>query len=218
VTLITIRSIAAAVILAPALLAVPQLVRAEPRYTEKQIEQFTSYVGKTYWITPEKNQQPAIFSAPSADAKTFQPAPKESFELKEIVEKASDKPYYRAAFESGKEGFIPVTAFLQELQSAFMTVDPDRSDKAKSAKATEQEQKRRDWIRSQKWPEHVKEAALRGQPAIGMNKKESEQVLGKPRNVVRLKSSNELMGRQEQWIYDKGPVLTFSNGVVVKIQ
>jgi len=209
---------AAAVILAPALLAAPQLVRAEPRYTEKQIEQFTSYVGKTYWITPEKNQQPAIFSAPSADAKTFQPAPKESFELKEIVEKASDKPYYRAAFESGKEGFIPVTVFLQELQSAFMTVDPDRSDKAKSAKATEQEQKRRDWIRSQKWPEHVKEAALRGQPAIGMNKKEAEQVLGKPRNVVRLKSSNELMGRQEQWIYDKGPVLTFSNGVVVRIQ
>jgi hypothetical protein len=38
---------------------------------------------------------------------------------------------------------------------------------------------------------------------------------------VRLKSGNsggELMGRQEQWQYDTGQTLTFSNGILVRIQ
>jgi hypothetical protein len=199
-------------------LVTPENLSAEPRYTEKQIEQFSSYVGKTYWITADKDLKPTFFSAPAKNAKTFEPAAKESFELKEVVEKLSDTPYYRAAFDSGKEGFIPVTAFLQQVNSAFLTVDPDRGAKAKTAKETEQEERRRDWIRQQKWPEHVKDAALKKQPALGMNKKEATAVLGKPKSVVRLKSANELLGRQEQWIYEKGPVLTFDNGIVVKIQ
>lgn len=216
--LVILRYTAAAAILAFALCATPEKLRAEPRYTEKQIEQFSSYVGKTYWITTEKDLQPAFSSAPTKDAKTFQPATKESFELKEVVNKLSDTPYYRVAFASGREGFIPVTTFLQQLNGAFLTLDPDRDAKAKSAKETEQEEKRRDWIRQQKWPEHVKEAALKKQPALGMNKKEATAVLGKPKSVVRLKSANQLMGRQEQWIYENGPVLTFDNGIIVKIQ
>jgi hypothetical protein len=204
--------------LALPLLGAPKYVRAEPRYTEKQIQQFSSYIGKTYWITADNNHQPTIFSAPSKDAATLQPAPKESFELKEIVDKTSDTPYYRAAFESGKEGFIPVTAFIEQFNLSFMALDPERDAKAKSVKATAQEEKRREWIRSQKWPEHIKDAALKGQPALGMNKKEAEAVLGKPKSVVRLKRGNELIGRQEQWHYDNGPVLTFNNGVLVRIQ
>ena len=216
--LFTIRSLAAAAIFALPLLGAPQYVGAEPRYTEKQIEQFSSYLGKTYWITAEKEHQPKVYSAPSKDAASFQPAVKESFVLKEVVEKTSDMPYYRVEFESGQEGFIPVASFLQGIDLSFMALDPDRDAKAKSAKAIDQEAKRRDWIRSQKWPEHVKNAALKGQPALGMNKKEAEAVLGKPKSVVRLKRGNELVGRQEQWHYDSGLVLTFNNGVIVRIQ
>jgi len=193
-------------------------VRAETRYTEKQIEQFSSYIGKTYWVAADKTLQPTFFSAPSENAPTFQPPLKEGFEIKEIVEKHTDKPYYRAAFESGKEGFIPVTSFLQQLNGSLLTSDPDRDAKAKAAKEIEQETKRREWIRQQRWPEHVKDAALKKQPALGMNKKEAEAVLGKPKSVVRLKSGNQLLGRQEQWHYDSGPVLTFSDGVIVRIQ
>jgi hypothetical protein len=51
-----------------------------------------------------------------------------------------------------------------------------------------------------------------------MNKKEAEAILGKPKSVVRLKRGNELVGKQEQWLYEKGPVLTFTEGVIVRIQ
>ena len=64
-------------------------------------------------------------------------------------------------------------------------------------------------------------APLKKQPVIGMSKKEATAVLGKPKTVVQLKTGNSgsaLMGKQEQWIYDNGPVLTFSNGLVVRIQ
>lgn len=216
--LAVLRSIGSAAILAVFFLAAPCNLRAETRYTEKQIEQFSSYLGKNYWITADKSLQPTFFSAPSANAQTFQPAPKEGFELKEIVEKHTEKPYYRVAFESGREGFIPVTSFLQQLNGALLTIDPDRDAKSKTAKGIEQEEKRRDWIRQQRWPEHVKDAALKKQPTIGMNKKEVSAVMGKPKSVVRLKSGNQLVGKQEQWIYENGPVLTFSDGVIVRIQ
>ncbi len=217
---IHLSTIAAAILALP-FLAAPHNAFAEPRYTEKQIEMFSSYVGKTYWITTEKNQQPTFYTAAKTSAQTFQPAPKESFEVQEVVDKTSDQPFYRVAFGSGKEGFMPVTVFMERLNASFSAADPDQADKTKGAKETEQEQKRREWIRSQKWPEHVKEAALRKQPVIGMTKKEATAVMGKPNNVVRLKSGtsgSQLMGRQEQWLYDNGPTLTFSNGVIVRIQ
>lgn len=214
------RTLAAAII-ALLLLAAPHNLFAEPRYTEKQLEHFSSYIGKTYWVTTEKNQQPTFYTAPKTNAQTFQPAAKEGFEVKEVVEKTSDKPFYRVAFESGKEGFIPVTAFMERINGSFTAIDPDRDDKTKTAKEIADEEKRRDWIRQQKWPQHVKDAALKKQPVIGMSKKEATAVLGKPKNVVQLKTGNSgtaLMGKQEQWIYDNGPVITFNNGVIVRIQ
>jgi hypothetical protein len=217
---LALSPIVVASIFALALFTAPHL-SAEPRYTEKQIEMFSSYAGKTYWVTDEKSQQPTFYTAPKTDAPAFQPAAKEGFEIKEVVEKTSDKPFYRVAFQSGKEGFIPVTAFVERINSSFTATDPERDAKAKSAKETADEQKRRDYISKQKWPEHVKNAALNKQPVIGMSTKEATAVLGKPKNVVRLKSGNsgaELMGRQEQWHYATGQVLTFSNGILVRIQ
>ena len=217
----TLSSTLVAAIIALLLFAAPRHTSAEPRYTEKQLELFSSYVGKTYWVTTEKNQQPTFYTAPKTNAPTFQPAAKEGFEVKEVVDKTGDKPFYRVAFESGKEGFVPVTYFMERVNGAFLAVDPDRDAKAKTAKEIADEEKRRDWIRQQKWPEHVKDAALKKQPVIGMSKKEATAVLGKPKSVVQLKTGNSgsaLMGKQEQWIYDNGPVITFSNGLVVRIQ
>jgi cytochrome oxidase Cu insertion factor (SCO1/SenC/PrrC family) len=104
------------------------------------------------------------------------------------------------------------------LNAAFVTVDPDRDAKAKLAKETETEKKRQEWIRSQRWPEHVKQAALKKQPVLGMSTKEASAVLGKPQRVVGIKNTNLLLGRQEQWTYEGGSVLTFTNGIITRIQ
>jgi hypothetical protein len=196
------------------------LAFAASQYTPKQLESFGLYVGKTYWVVGEDDKTPAFLSAPSSSAKSFHPAVKDSFEIKEIVGGTAKIPahYYRAAFESGKEGFIPISAFMEHYNGAFVAVDPDREAKAKSAKETGAEKNRRAWIDKQKWPEHVKEAARKKQPVLGMNQKEAHAVLGKPKSTVQLKSASALMGGQEQWIYENGPVLTFTNGILTRIQ
>jgi hypothetical protein len=191
---------------------------AASQYTSKQLEAYNGYTGKTYWVVGEANKIPAFLSAPSPTAPTFTPALNESFEIKDIVADNPSSAYYRAIFVSGKEGFIPIVAFIEQVNASFTSVDPDRNARAKAAKETHDEEKRREWIQSQRWPEHVKQAALAKQPALGMNTREASAILGKPKSVVPLKSANFLMGRQEQWVYENGPVLTFSNGIVTRIQ
>ncbi len=168
----------------------------------------------------EENKTPAFQSAPSPSAPSFHPGVKEPFEIKEIVGGTKQVPayYFRAAFESGKEGFITIGSFLEQLNASFVTVDPDRDLKAKLAKEAAAENKRQAWIRAQSWPEHVKQAALKRQPVLGMNPKEAAAVLGKPKSVVGMNAANLLRGRQEQWIYEDGPVLTFTNGLLTRIQ
>ncbi|HEX9442836.1 MAG TPA: hypothetical protein VGA73_01895 [Candidatus Binatia bacterium] len=212
-------SAAAGILAILPLLAPTQASAAVSQYTPRQIELFSSYLGKTYWVVDAgQKQTPAFLNAASPDAPVFHPAVKESFQLKEILGRETSRPYYKAAFDSGKEGFIAVQAFLEELNGSFTAIDPERDSKAKAAKAVTDEEKRRDWIRQQKWPEHVKEAALRKEPALGMNKKEATSVMGKPKSVIPLKISSAIMGKQEQWLYENGPVLTFSNGILTRIQ
>jgi hypothetical protein len=189
------------------------------QYTPKQIELYAQYVGKTYWVVEEAGT-PAFHAAPSSAAPSFRPRLKESFEINEIVGGTAKlpAPYYRVTFDSGKEGFIPVRSLVEQLNAAFVTVDPDRDAKAKLAKETETEKKRQEWIKTQRWPEHVKQAALKKQPALGMSTKEASAVLGKPQRVVGIKNTNLLLGRQEQWTYEGGSVLTFTNGLITRIQ
>jgi hypothetical protein len=189
------------------------------QYTPKQIEMYAQYVGKTYWVVEEAGM-PAFHTAPSSAAPSFRPRLKESFAIDEIVGGTAQipAPYYRVTFESGKQGFIPIGSFTQQLNAAFVTVDPDRDAKAKLAKETETEKKRQEWIQSQRWPEHVKQAALKKQPVLGMSTKEAAAVLGKPQRVVGIKSTTLLLGRQEQWTYESGSVLTFTNGLITRIQ
>jgi len=213
-------------ILAAALFAATPLLVASgngwtaSQYTPKQIEVYAQYVGKTYWVVEEPDKTPTFQTAPSPAAPSFHPVVKESFVINEIVGGTAQIPahYYRVTFESGKQGFIPLSSFTQQLNAAFVTVDPDRDAKAKLAKETEAEKKRQEWIQSQRWPEHVKQAALKKQPVLGMSTKEASAVLGKPQRVVGIKYTNLLLGKQEQWTYEGGSVLTFTNGLITRIQ
>jgi hypothetical protein len=193
---------------------------AAAQYTPRQLEAHGQYVGRTYWIVERESKPPAFLTAPSPTAPSFQPAVKESFEIKEIVRGAPKTTghYYRVVFDSGKEGFLPIDTFLDNFQAAFVTADPDRNAKARLAKEAEIEEKRVKWIQARRWPEHVKEAALKKQPALGMNKDEAKAVLGKPKRVVEIKTFNVMLGAQEQWTYENGSVLTFTNGIITRIQ
>jgi hypothetical protein len=193
---------------------------AASQYTPKQLEAYGQYVGKTYWIVENDNKAPAFLSTPSPAAPTFHAAIKDSFEIKEIVAGAAQarEHYYRVAFDSGKEGFLPLGIFLEHFNAAFVTVDPDREAKAKAARETEAETKRQAWIRAQRWPEHVKEAALKKQAVLGMNTREAKASLGDPKRVILMKSASLLLGAQEQWTYEGGLVLTFTNGLITRIQ
>lgn len=215
------RQVIAAALFAASLFLVPFATAwGSSHYTPKQLEAFATYAGKTYWVMGEENKIPAFQSAPSPSAPSFHPGVKEPFEIKEIVGGTKQVPayYFKAAFGSGKEGFITIGSFLEQLNASFVTVDPDRDLKAKLAKEAAAESKRQAWIKAQHWPEYVKEAALKRQPVLGMNTKEAAAVLGKPKSVVGMNAANLLMGRQEQWIYEDGPVLTFTNGLLTRIQ
>jgi len=188
-------------------------------FTEKQFEAFAIYVGKTFWVVGEESKIPAFQSSPSPAAPSFRPPAKASFAINEIVRGKGKIPsYYNVTLESGQEGFITINSFLEELHGSFAAVDPDWSTKRKLAKEAQEESRRQEWIRGRPWPQHVKEAALKKQPVLGMTTAEARAVLGKPKRLVPLKSTNPLMGNQEQWIYEDGPVLTFTNGLLTRIQ
>ena len=193
---------------------------ASSRYTEKQLEALRKYVGKTYWVMAEEGKRPLFFSTPSPAATSFLPEPKESFQIAEMVEGATQRPayYYKVSFASGREGYIDVDSFLEQLNLTLLTVDPDRGQKMRSAKEAEGESKRAARIRAQPWPEHIKEAVLQRKAVLGMTVKEAREALGKPTRVVKVRDASPLMGQQEQWIYQSGPVLTFTNGLITRIQ
>ena len=192
--------------------------RASSHYTLTQLEAFDAYAGKTYWIAADDEKIPTFRSAPSPSAPSFKPNAKESFKMEEIVGGKGAPYYYRAVFESGKVGFLAINSFLDGLNLTILTVDPDRERKRKIAKEAEEESQRQAWIRQQPWPEQVKQAALERRPALGMKTSEARTVLGKPKNVFPLQNANPLLGKQVQWLYENGTVLTFTNGLLTRVQ
>lgn len=192
-------------------------VFASSHLTEKQLEVLKNYVGKSYWVVAHEGKMPLFFSAPSSAGPSFHGKVKESFQITEMVGISNQRSYYRANFDSGREGYISVESFLEELNLTLLTQDPDSGQKRKAAQEAQEESRREAWIRVQPWPEHVKEAAIKKQAVLGMNMREARAALGKPTRVVKL-NSNQLIGQQEQWIYEKGPVLTFTNGVITRMQ
>ena len=202
-------------------LCYPTRALASSHLTEKQLEALARWVGKTYWIADTGKDEARFFAAPSPAAPFFIAEPNTSFEITSMVEAASPtprEPYYEARFESGKQGYISTDTFLEGFNTAFLTYDPQREKKRKAAWDAEQQRKREEWIRAQPWPAHFKEAALKGQPAIGMNMREVRAVLGKPTRVVRLRTASAMLGQQQQWIYEGRLVLTFTNGVITRAE
>lgn len=188
---------------------------AAPRFTEKQIEALQRYIGKTYWIAAEIEGSPLFFSSPSPKAAFFPVAVRESFQITELLKGSTESLYYRAQFASGKEAYLSVDGFLEELNSTLMTQDPNSGQNRKTG--PEAESKRDVWIRSRPWPENVKEAAVKRQAILGMNMGEVRVALGKPNRIIRLKSVGAQSGRQEQWVYPQRSVLTFADGVLILI-
>lgn len=199
-------------------LLLPAFGSGSSHFTEKQLDALAKQVGKTYWIAAGESKAPIFFSAPSPSASPFPVRVKESFQITTLVGGSTQKPYYRVRFASGQEGYISIESFWEELNSTLVAQDPDKGQKRRSAKEASEESRREAWIRAQPWPAHVKEAALKRQAILGMNMSETKATLGKPSRVVKLKHGNPLLGEQEQWIYEGGPVLTFTNGVISRMQ
>lgn len=192
---------------------------ASSHFTERQLAALERYAGKSYWVVPAEGNLPSFFSAPSASADSFLPQAKESFQITEVVQGSGQKAYYyKVRFDTGREGYIDIDSFLEQLNLTLLTVDPDRRQKIRAAREVEEESKREARIRAQPWPEHIKEAVLRRQAVLGMNMKEAREALGKPRRIAKIADANPLIGAQEQWIYEGGPVLTFTNGLISRIQ
>ncbi|MBI1993374.1 MAG: hypothetical protein HYS67_02960, partial [Deltaproteobacteria bacterium] len=186
---------------------------ASSHFTERQLAALERYAGKSYWVVAWEGKLPSFSSAPSPAADFFLPQAKESFQITEIVQGSGPKAYYyKVRFDTGREGYIEVDFFLGQLNLTLLTVDPDRGQRIRAAREVEEESKREARIRAQPWPEHIKEAVLKRQAVLGMNMKEAREALGRPRSAVKLKNSNPLMGEQEQWIYQGGLALTFTNG------
>ncbi len=192
---------------------------ASSHFTEKQLAALERYAGKTYWVVAWEGKLPSFSSAPSASADSFRPQAKESFRITEMVQGSGPKAYYyKVRFDTGREGYIGIDSFLEQLNLTLLTVDPDRGQKIRAAREVEEESKREARIRAQPWPEHIKEAVLRRQAVLGMNMKEAREALGRPKTAVKVKNSNPLIGEQEQWIYQSGLVLTFTNGLITRMQ
>ena len=175
-------------------------------------------MGNTYWVVEGENPNPLFFSEPSYSASVFQAGPKESFEIAGVVEGADERLYYRLRFSSGKEGYISVDSFMQDLNSSLVAQDPDLQQKKKLADEEQEEVMRVTQIRAQPWPESVKQAAIKKQPTLGMNANEVRIVLGKPKRVTTLTQRSLAGANTEQWIYEHGPTLILSDGVLTQFQ
>ena len=189
---------------------------ASDRYTDHQLDALATRVGKIYWIVAVKNQTPLFLSSPTANAASFRPQAKESFEIIELVGRQEKNPYYKVKFDSGKEGFIQPEAFLEELNLGIASVDPQALDKKKAAAAAEEEKNRVEWIQAQPWPRNVKDAAIKRQAMGGMNAGEVKRILGNPMRVSKVKAQLNVI--EEHWLYPDGSTAVFVNGLFNRIE
>jgi hypothetical protein len=184
-------------------------------YTEKQLDALEKRVGRVFWISAVNDKLPAFLVSGRADATTFNPAASESFEIVELAGRKTKNPYYKVKFESGREGYIHVQAFHEQLNWTILTNDPLADEKRARAEQDEQEKIRIEWIQKQPWSAAVKEAATKRQAVPGMTSGEAKKVLGEPRRVSQSKGPQRIT--EEQWFYADGTVVIFRNGVLDRV-
>ena len=189
---------------------------ASHHYTEKQLDALATRVGGTFWVVPVDGRLPSFRMSPSPNSVLFQPTPNQSFVIVELVGRKAKEPYYRVKFDSGKEGYVHVEAFHEELNLSILTIDPLADEKRKLAKQNEEDKKRVAWIQAQPWSQAVKEAAIKRQVVIGMQSSEVKKVLGDPVRVQRVKTPHKVT--EEHWFYSDGKVLVFQNRSLNRIE
>ena len=191
-------------------------VFASHHYTEKQLDAFSTRVGKMFWVIPVDGQLPLFLIAPASNAQTFQPAANQSFEISELIGRKLKTPYYKVKFDSGKEGYIQVENFHEQFNATILTIDPAADEKKKLVEQSEEEMQRVAWIRAQPWSQAVKEAAINRQVAIGMHSGEVKKVLGNPIRVQRVRTPHPVT--EEHWFYAGGRLLVFQNRLLNRIE
>jgi hypothetical protein len=203
-----------AVLIGPGVMPFP--VAASHHYTEKQLADLATRVGKTYWVVPVNERLPNFLSTPDARGRSFRPQANESFEITELSGQKAKNPYYKVKFESGKEGYLRAETFFEEINSTIVSVDPLADEKKKAAEQEIEEKKRLDWIDHQPWSAPVKAAAVKRQVVVGMKGGEVRKVLGPPARETKIKRPQK--SNEEHWLYQDGSVLVFHSGILSRIE
>ena len=193
-----------------------RLTLAASRFTEKQLDSLAERVGTTFWVRSANGRLPAFLSAPVPNATTFRPSNNESFEITDLTGRATDHPYFKVRFESGKVGYMYPDNFHEELNLTILTIDPLADEKRQAELQKDEDKKRIEWIQSQPWSPPVKEAAIKRQPTPGLTTSEVKKVLGAPKRIV--KTRGPIKVAEERWYYADGSVLTFHNGLLSQLE
>jgi hypothetical protein len=188
---------------------------ASRHYTEKQMTVLAERVGRTFWIQEVNGRTPSFLTAPDAAAASFRTRAGDSFEILELVGRKNKNPYYKARFESGKEGYFPPEVFFEELNLTLVVVDPLANEKSKAANQAESEKQRVDWVNAQPWPAAAKAAALKGQAVPGMTSDEVRMIAGVPSRITKVQARGTIP--EEHWIYPDGKQLVFQHGLLSRI-
>ena len=188
---------------------------ASHHYTEKQMAALAERVGKTYWVQAVNGRTPSFLTAPDARAASFPVRAGDSFEIIELVGQKNKNPYYKARFDSGKEGYFPPQVMLEELNLTLLTVDPLANEKRKAEEQAASEKQRVDWVNAQPWPAAAKEAALKGQAVPGMNHEEVKKIVGVPSRITKVQGRGTTP--EEHWVYPDGKQLVFHHGLLSRI-
>jgi len=188
---------------------------ASHHYTDKQIAALADRVGKIYWVQEINGRTPSFSVAPDTAAPSFRARAGDSFEIIELVGQKIKNPYYRARFDSGKEGYFSPEVMIEELNLRFLSADPLAEEKRKAAEQAESEKQRVDWVNAQPWPLAVKEAALKGQAVPGMNYDEVKRIAGAPSRITKVQGRGTTP--EEHWIYPDGKQLVFHQGLLSQI-
>lgn len=185
-------------------------------FTEKQLDSLAQRVGTTFWVRAANGRLPSFLTTPVPNATTFRPGNNESFEITDLTGRATDHPYFKITFESGKVGYISPDNFHEELNLTIITIDPMADEKRQAELKKDEDKKRIEWIQSQPWSPSVKEAAIKRQPTPGLTTNEVKKVLGTPKRIV--KTRGPIKVAEERWYYPDGSLLTFHNGLLSQLE
>ena len=188
---------------------------ASHHYTDKQLESLATRVGRIFWLQPVNGRSPAFIASPTNGARALQTKTSESFEITELVGRATKDPYYKIKLESGQVGYIRPEAFMDELNVTIWTADPRANEKRKAEQSADEDRKRIEWINTQPWSPAVKEAAVKKQAVAGFTTAEALKVLAAPSRKSKPHGRQQIT--EERWFYADGSVLTFHNGILTTV-